>query len=565
MLRVLLRECKLFRRHRLLWGAVILICFVPAIYSFTYLSSFWDPFGELHKLPVGLVNLDKGTDIDNHHINIGNQFIEGIKKKKLFAFVDYETKEQAENAVRSGDTYFSVVVPVDFSEKAVPGKDVGLFDLIASPGSSYTAMMIAEKFAERIAEKLNHELNAQRWDIALESLEKEKAGIEKLMAGNKRIHDGLEELEAGLGKASQGTWQIYDGQVKMTAGIGSIDTEMLVSKGKDLHEATEKIATGLSKSGVLSAVTSLPSSGDLRKLAEGAKLYQLKIEELAAGINKAVKGSEKLSEGEKKIVAGIEVMKNGSEQLLKGTTKISAGLKEFMEAIPELDFDPEDLATSIKVNMVALNEATSNGEAFSPYFMALSLWVGMMVLSYIFRYNVYAESVSDASFISKVAGKDTIPLTVCLISSIVLGLTINAMVRVPLIHFFGFYLVLLTAAITYCCFILGTIRILGDTGKIIILLFLVVQISSAGGVYPIELSSTIYQRISPYLPMTIVVRSLRAAMFGSFNGHWWRYSLRLIPWLIMGLTMTTIGKRRFETVPDDEYSLAIVLPVSHEE
>ncbi|MCF7954905.1 MAG: YhgE/Pip domain-containing protein [Phycisphaerae bacterium] len=565
MLKVLLRECKLFRRHRLLWGAVILICFVPAIYSFTYLSSFWDPFGQLEKLPVGVVSLDKGADADDHHINIGSMFIKTIKEKKLFAFIDYETREQAENAVRSGETYFSVVVPADFSAKAVPGKDVGVFDIIASPGSSYTAMMIAQKFADRMSETLNHQLNAQRWNIALESLKKEKAGIEKLMAGNKRIHDGLAELQKGLEKAAKGTWQVYDGQVKMTAGIGSINTEMLVSKGKELHEATEKIATGLSKSGVLSAITSLPSSGDLRKLAEGAKLYQLKIEELAAGINKAVKGSEKLSEGEKKIVAGTEVMKHGTEELLKGAGKISDGLKGFLEAIPDLDFDPDDLATSIKFNIIDLNAATSNGEAFAPYFMALSLWVGMMVLSYIFRYNVYAESVSDASFISKVAGKDAIPLTVCLISSIVLGLTINAMVRVPLIHLFGFYLVLLIAAFTYCCFILGVIRIFGDTGKIIILLFLVVQISSAGGVYPIELSSTFYQRISPYLPMTIVVKSLRAAMFDSFDGQWLRYCLRLVPWMLMGLIMTVIGKRRFETVPDEEYSLAIVLPVSQED
>lgn len=565
MLKVLLREFKLFRRHRLLWGAVILISFVPAIYSFTYLSSFWDPFGELEQLPVGVANLDKGTKADDHHINIGSMFMEAIKEKELFAFVEYETREQAEDAVRSGETYFSVVVPADFSAKAVPGKDVGLFDIIASPGSSYTAMMIAEKFAERMAEKLNHELNAQRWDIALDALKKEKAGIEKLIAGNQRIHEGLVELEKGMEEATKGTWKVYDGQVKMTAGIGSIDTEMLVSKGKELHGATEKLATGLSKQGVLSAITSLPSSGELRKLAEGAKLYQLKIEELAAGIDKAVEGSEKLSEGEKKIVAGIEVMKHGTGDLLKGTGKISAGLEEFLEAIPDLDFDPEDLATSIKANMVELNAATSNGEAFAPYFMALSLWVGMMVLSYLFRYNVYAESVGDASFISKVAGKDAIPLTVCLISSIILGLTIEAMISIPLDHLFGFYLVLLITAFTYCCFILGTVRILGDTGKIVILLFLVVQISSAGGVYPIELSSTFYQRISPFLPMTIVVRSLRAAMFGSFNGQWLWYSLRLVPWIISGLLMTVAGKIRFKTVPDDEYSLAIVLPVSRED
>ena len=151
MFKVLLWELGLFKKYPLLLGAIMLISLIPSIYCLVYLSSFWDPYDNLEDLPVGLANLDKGIEYEGHRFNIGAKFAESIQQQRLFAFTLHGTKQEAENAVRSGKAYFSVVVPEDFSKNAVPGKAVGKFDLISSPGSSYTAMKIAEKFAENAA------------------------------------------------------------------------------------------------------------------------------------------------------------------------------------------------------------------------------------------------------------------------------------------------------------------------------------------------------------------------------------------------------------------------------
>ena len=63
-------------------------------------------------------------------------------------------------------------------------------------------------------------------------------------------------------------------------------------------------------------------------------------------------------------------------------------------------------------------------------------------------------------------------------------------------------------------------RLLGDAGKALAMLFLAVQLSSSGGVLPVELSGTFFATMSPWLPITWVVHGLKASMFGAFDGAW---------------------------------------------
>ena len=73
------------------------------------------------------------------------------------------------------------------------------------------------------------------------------------------------------------------------------------------------------------------------------------------------------------------------------------------------------------------------------------------------------------------------------------------------------------------------LRAFGDAGKAAALILLILQLSSAGGVMPVELSGSFYQSISPWLPFTWVIKALRASMFGAFDGQWLHF------WLAIGL------------------------------
>jgi putative membrane protein len=126
----------------------------------------------------------------------------------------------------------------------------------------------------------------------------------------------------------------------------------------------------------------------------------------------------------------------------------------------------------------------------------------------------------------------------------------------PVAKLLPYTLTLVTTSLTFLCIILALTRAFGDTGKAAALLLMVLQLSSAGGVLPVELSGGIYQTVSLYLPFTWVIKTLRASLFGAFDCDWFQ------PWLIIamigsiaGLSAMFIGKWKYVT--QDEHRPAM--------
>jgi putative membrane protein len=105
---------------------------------------------------------------------------------------------------------------------------------------------------------------------------------------------------------------------------------------------------------------------------------------------------------------------------------------------------------------------------------------------------------------------------------------------------------LLLAASTFLWVVFALTRALGDAGKALALVFLAVQLSSSGGILPVELSGGLFALVSPYLPITWVVTALKASMFGAFEGHW----LGALQWVALwgvlaALVASFLGRWRY--------------------
>jgi putative membrane protein len=75
---------------------------------------------------------------------------------------------------------------------------------------------------------------------------------------------------------------------------------------------------------------------------------------------------------------------------------------------------------------------------------------------------------------------------------------------------------------------------------------LAVQLSSSGGIVPIELSGGWFAEISPWLPITWVVRALKASMFGAYNNDWQSPLLWIGCCALLAMTLaSTVGRWRY--------------------
>lgn len=106
-------------RAKPLWIANGVITGVLALlFAVFYVGANVDPAGHLTKLPVGLVNADKGAAVGGKQVNLGAQITESIKKSTADGDkIDWKVMDEKEmkEELGKGRLYGALLVPADFT------------------------------------------------------------------------------------------------------------------------------------------------------------------------------------------------------------------------------------------------------------------------------------------------------------------------------------------------------------------------------------------------------------------------------------------------------------------
>ena len=201
------------------WIIIVGLIFLPSMYAWPNILSSWDPYGHTNNIKVAVTSEDAGATVDGKELNLGNSLVEGLKNNKNLDWQFVSNKEEAENGVRIGDYYASIVVPKNFSqdmtsvsrtepkratiEYTVNEKINAISPKITNSGASAIANNISKNFVETangiIFEKL-HEAGI-KFEENLPSIEKAKEEIFKLNDNFSTYESTLREL---IGKVEYG-------------------------------------------------------------------------------------------------------------------------------------------------------------------------------------------------------------------------------------------------------------------------------------------------------------------------------------------------------------------------
>ena len=201
------------------WIIIVGLIFLPSMYAWPNILSSWDPYGHTNNIKVAVTSEDAGATVDGKELNLGNSLVEGLKSNKNLNWQFVSNKEEAENGVRIGDYYASIVVPKNFSqdmtsvsrtepkratiEYTVNEKINAISPKITNSGASAIANNISKNFVETangvIFEKL-HEVGI-KFEENLPSIEKAKEEIFKLNDNFSTYESTLSEL---IGKVKYG-------------------------------------------------------------------------------------------------------------------------------------------------------------------------------------------------------------------------------------------------------------------------------------------------------------------------------------------------------------------------
>ena len=201
------------------WIIIIGLIVLPSMYAWPNILSSWDPYSHTNNLKVAVISEDEGATVEGKNVNLGESLITNLKGNKNLDWQFVSSKQQAENGVKIGDFYASIVIPKSFSsditsitrgelkkatiEYTVNEKINAISPKITNSGASALANTIGKNFVEVangvIFEKL-HEAGV-KFEENLPAIEQVKEKINHLNDNFTNYENSLNEL---IGKVDRG-------------------------------------------------------------------------------------------------------------------------------------------------------------------------------------------------------------------------------------------------------------------------------------------------------------------------------------------------------------------------
>ncbi len=465
--------------RRVLSGA--LLAFVPALYCVLYITSVWDPETKTNALPVGVVNLDQGVEFAEHNFNLGWEITTRLEDGARFGYVMFKDEQKARTGVRQGKLAFAVIIPRDFSASAVPGAeaDAGKVVIYTSQGNNYETAAIAKRFAERLGREINESLNERRWGLVLNNAAGSKRNVEHL-------HDVVGTLRANARGLSTDSLQTTAGVQALAGGTRRLNegVSQLIAEAKQLR----------GNSRVMDAAR--PGNTDLDELARGANDVVTSAANLASTTQKNNQNVERVSKD-------IDLLDKALPRKAESPGGSAEGLAHSVAPLLEIDAPVEN-----------------SGSGFAANVVPGALWLGAAMAAFLIHVRVLPRHSQFFSRPAQVVGKVFLPACVVLLQSLVVYLVVLYGLKIRVVNPWVFALTLIVSSVAFLSIVFALTKAFGDAGKGLAMFLLAVQLSSSGGVLPVELSGGLFAQISPWLPLTWVVESIKVSMFGAYGGAW---------------------------------------------
>jgi putative membrane protein len=378
-------------------------------------------------------------------------------------------------------------------------------------------------------------------------------GLDALAAGSRELDSGMAQFKAAVDEVPlfgsrllQGMAPLVDGVQQLAGGLATAAEghARLQTGAQRIDEAVSALTEGTQRAGqaAAQAAARLPDDQRLDSFVDGTRELQ--------------RGADVLQGGLRQLAGGNDSLHLGLAKLLDGAGRLDAGLALLRQALPVAVNAPEGsakgLALSVQPVVEVVAPVPSNGAALTPNFVPLALWVGAVMAVFLVHFRRIVEPLQGLPRTAQVAGKLALPLLAVVAQALLMWWMLVALLALNIRQPSLFVLTLLSSSVSFLLLVFALVRLLSDLGKAVAVLLLIVQVSAAGALLPVELSDELFQFLHPYLPMTWAVKAFRASLFGAYDGVFWPHLVQL--WTCGGLALlfgTLVGHWR--VVPVDQW------------
>ncbi|GAA0124596.1 YhgE/Pip domain-containing protein [Clostridium sp. CTA-19] len=229
-------------------------------------------------------------------------------------------------------------------------------------------------------------------------------------------------------------------------------------------------------------------------------------------------------------IEGIEELKKNLPYIRETLSKINDKTTIFQDEklvdkiLELLKIDPNVAKTFIStpVELVEndLYKIPNYGSAMSPFYTVLAIWVGTLILSSILTVDVYEfDDKRILKNYEKFFGKYLFFLTIALIQGLIVAIGDKYLLGCYIVNMKLFIISTIISSVVFSMIVYTLVSVLGNVGKAIGVILLVLQVAGSGGTFPIEVTPPFFQAINPFLPFTYAIGVMREAVAGPIRDN----------------------------------------------
>ena len=286
----------------------------------------------------------------------------------------------------------------------------------------------------------------------------------------------------------------------------------------------------------------------LENLQLGSQAFNNGINDLAASAPQLVAASNqintgiyKINNGSYSLYSGINSLDNGTKELNK---EIDNGINEVGKQTSKLNNLEKYATTSFEIKNDTVDPVPNYGTSFAPYFMSLSLWVGAIMIFF----GIYYDPENRFELLSKDSKHPFIRtlayLGIGIIQALIIALILHSALGIEVHHLAKYYLACCLVSVVFVSIVQFLMIFFKDIGKFLSLLFLILQLTSCGGTFPMETVPKLFNILYPFMPMTYSVNLFKETISSVDESHLLLNLMVLISILIITTILTMICSAR---------------------
>ena len=347
------------------------ISLIPALYNIIFLSSMWDPYGQLSELPVAVVNNDKEASYNGTTMTIGKDMVSNLKGNKSLDF-HFVNEEEGQKGLEDGAYYMVVTLPSDLSEKAASiltdHPEQMSINYQTSSGHSFIASKMSDSAMTQLKQTVSANVTETYTKALFQKMGDLKSGLTKATDGSEQLANGASQLAVGsqtlssnLDTLANSSLTFSNGSEQFTKGLTTYVTgvnQLNVGLGT-FNDGLQNYTSGVSQidSGLNQLSSKTPELVDgVNQLNTGMKTYAGGVSQLNAGLNQFSVGVNAYTSGVDKLSVGTNQLSSQSNTLRDGITQLNKGIKEISTRLNTTSQQKEDI-TQLTTSLDELNKA----------------------------------------------------------------------------------------------------------------------------------------------------------------------------------------------------------------